>query len=452
MMGLFAGVFGHGGIERQVDDGAWLRALLDAEAALARAHAACGRITAADAEAVARACVPDAVDAEAIGRAAADGGNPVIPLVREVTRAVGGDAARHVHTGATSQDIMDTAAMLVARRAGAVILAEGAAATGALAGLAAGHRGTLMAGRTLLQQALPVTFGLVAAGWLNGVGTALERLDAVLAEGCAVQLGGAAGTLASLGDDGPRVAAAFAAELGLAEPLLPWHTDRGRIADLAGALARVSGAVGKAAGDIVLLAQTEVGEAAEAGGAGVGGSSTLPHKRNPVAAVSAVACAEQAPGLAATLLAAQVQQHQRAAGAWQSEWPALTHLLRVTGAAVAWLGTSLERLHVDPARMRANLDLTGGFALAERVTTDLAADLGRLPAHDLVRAACTEASDSGRNLADTLADRLAGRRTRDEIAALLDPAAYLGQAGEFTDRALQAHHARAAQRPRFPRP
>ncbi|MFC4560935.1 3-carboxy-cis,cis-muconate cycloisomerase [Nocardiopsis mangrovi] len=446
MTGLFAGVFGHGGIEHQVDDGAWLRALLDAEAALARAQAACGLISAADAEAITRACVPGAVDAGAIGRAAADGGNPVIPLVKEVTRAVGGDAGRHVHTGATSQDIMDTAAMLVARRAGAVVLDHGAAATDALAELAADHRATLMAGRTLLQHALPVTFGLTAAGWLNGVGTALERLDAVLAEGAAVQLGGAAGTLASLGDDGPRVVAAFAAELGLAEPLLPWHTDRGRVADLAGALARVSGAAGKAAGDIVLLAQTEVAEVAEAGGAGVGGSSTLPHKRNPVAAVSALACAEQAPGLAATLLGAQVQQYQRAAGAWQSEWPALTHLLRVTGGAVAWLGTSLERLRVDPGRMRANLDLTGGFALAERVATDLAAELGRLPAHDLVREACAEASESRRGLPDVLAGRLTGRRTREEIAALLDPSGYLGRSAAFTDRAIHAHHTRTAHR------
>lgn len=259
------------------------------------------------------------------------------------------------------------------------------------------------------------------------------------------QLGGAAGTLASLGDDGPAVLAHYAAELGLPEPVLPWHTDRGPVAELAGALARVCGAAGKAAGDIVLLAQTETGEATEAGGAGVGGSSTLPHKRNPIAAVSAVACAEQAPGLASTLFACQVQEHQRAAGRWHAEWLPLADLLRTTGSAVAWLGTSLERLSVHPARMRANLDLTGGFPLAERVTTDLAGELGRLPAHELVQDACQDAANSGRGLAAVLAERLQGRRTEAQIASLLDPAGYVGSTGTFVERALAAHARRTTR-------
>jgi 3-carboxy-cis,cis-muconate cycloisomerase len=441
---LFDGVFARGGAAAEVDGAAWLRALLDAEAALARAHARAGLIPAAHAEAVARACVPERVDAAAVAAAAADGGNPVIPLVRELTRAVDGDAARSVHQGATSQDIMDTAAMLVARRAGAVVRADAAAAGDALADLAQAHRTTPMAGRTLLQQALPITFGLAAAGWLSGLDAAAARLGEVLDHRVAAQLGGAAGTLASLGDDGPRVAAAFAAETGLPEAPLPWHTDRGRVAELAGALAQVCGAVGKAAGDIVLLAQTEVGEVVEDGGAGVGGSSTLPHKRNPVAAVSAAACAHRAPGLAATLFAAQVQQHQRAAGAWHAEWPALSDLLATTGSAVAWLRASVERLRVDPGRMRANLDLTGGFPLAERVTADLAGELGRLAAHDLVSAACAEAAEGGRDLAGVLTERLAGRRSGSRVAELLDPEGYLGQAAAFTDRAVRAHRERAA--------
>ncbi|WP_344108140.1 3-carboxy-cis,cis-muconate cycloisomerase [Nocardiopsis rhodophaea] len=433
-------MYAHGRVGAEVGDAAWLRALLDAEAALARACARAGVIDATHAEAIAACCVPERFDAGGIGQAAAASGNPVVPLVRELTGAVGGDAARHVHYGATSQDIMDTAAVLVSRRASAVIRADADAVADGLAALADRHRSTLMPGRTLLQQALPTTFGLVAAGWLQTIGTASRRVNAP----ALAQLGGAAGTLASLGDAGPCVTAAFADELGLAEPVLPWHTDRGPIAELAGALARMCGAVRKIAGDIVLLAQTEVGEVVEAGGAGVGGSSTLPHKRNPVAAVSARACAGQAAGLAATLYAAQAQEHQRAAGAWQSEWLPMAQLLRVTGSAVAWLRTSVERLRVDPERMRQNLDLTGGLPLAERVTTDLTPDLGRLPAHDLVKAACAEAVESGRDLADVLTQRLDGRRTAARVAALLDPAGYLGSADLFIDRAIAAHRSRVA--------
>ncbi|MDA0564080.1 3-carboxy-cis,cis-muconate cycloisomerase [Streptomonospora sp. S1-112] len=443
---MFGGVFAAGPAAEETGDRAWLRALLDAEAALARAHARIGLVAPEHAEAITAACDPDRFDAAALGAAATGAGNPVVPLVAELTRAVGGEAARHIHQGATSQDIMDTAAMLVARRAGAAISADAAAAAESLAGLAAAHRDTVMAGRTLLQQALPTTFGLVAATWLTGLEESVAALEHVLAHRAAAQLGGAAGTLASLRGDGLAVVAAFAAETGLAEPDLPWHTERGRIAELAGALARVCGAVAKPAGDIALLAQTEVGEVVEAGGPGTGGSSTLPHKRNPIAAVQAAACARRAPGLAATLLGAQDQQHQRAAGAWHAEWPALSDLLRTTGSAVAWLRTSLERLEVRPEAMRANLAASGGFPLAERVTTDLAGELGRGQAHALVADACAEAARAGRPLEEVLAERLAGRRDRARIAALLDPAGYLGSAAPLIDRALAAHRRRAAER------
>ncbi|GAB3465557.1 3-carboxy-cis,cis-muconate cycloisomerase [Streptomonospora sediminis] len=437
--GLYGGIFGRGGAAAETGDRAWLQALLDAEAALARAHARIGLIAPEHAAAITAACVAENFDAAALGAAAAGSGNPVVPLVAELTRRVGGDAARHIHHGATSQDIMDTAAMLISRRAGAAITARTDAAAERLAALAAEHRGTVMAGRTLLQQALPTTFGLVAAGWLEGLDTAARRLEDTLRSGAAAQLGGAAGTLASLGGDGPAVVAAFAEETGLAEPLLPWHTERGRVAEIAAGLSRVCGAAGKAAGDIVLLAQTEVGEVEEVGGSGVGGSSTLPHKRNPIAAVSAAACAEQAPGLVSTLMAAQVQQHQRAAGPWHAEWPALTQLLGATGSAAAWLHTSLERLAVRPEAMRANLAASGGFPMAERVTTDLAAELGRSRAHQEVRDACALAADSGRELAAVLAERFGDRRSRAEIDALLDPAGYLGSAPVLVDRALAAY-------------
>ncbi|TQN31126.1 3-carboxy-cis,cis-muconate cycloisomerase [Haloactinospora alba] len=448
MTELFAGIFARGDIGTATDDDAWLRALLDAEAALARAHARLGTIPPEHAEEITHSCVPENIDTAEVSRSAADSGNPVVPLVGQITRSVGEAAGRHVHLGATSQDIMDTAAMLVARRAGTVIRAVADEACESLATLAVDHRDTVMAGRTLLQQALPTTFGLAAAGWLDQLADATNRLAEFLDQRAAAQLGGAAGTLASLGQVGPRVTTAFASELGLAEPRLPWHTARGRVAELAGALAQVSGAVGKTAGDIVLLAQTEVGEVREHGGRDRGGSSTLPHKRNPVAAVSAVACAEQAPDLAGSLLGVQIQQHQRAAGQWQAEWLPLTRLLRTTGSAAAWLGTSLERLNVDPERMRANM--LDGFPLAERVTTDLVGELGRLPAHELVRSACAEASDQGRDLTDVLTERLEGRRSREEVSALLDPTSYLGSAGEFIDRAVEKHHASGGAEVRHP--
>lgn len=440
MTGLFDGVLTQGPVGPLTDDTAWLRALLDTEAALARALADTGLLAPAQAEAVAGSCDPDLYDTGALGRAAANGGNPVIPLVKELTARVSAtdtEAAGHVHQGATSQDVMDTAAMLLSRRAGSALLEDLARATADLRSLAAEHRDTPMPGRTLLQQALPTTFGVVAAGWAHGLGAAGAGLRRTLDE-AAVQFGGAVGTLASLGEDGPRVAAALARRLGLAEPVLPWHTERGRVAELAGALGRVAGAVGTAAQDVVLLSQTEVGEVTEAGGPGVGGSSTLPHKRNAVAAVSALACARQAPGLVASLFGAQIQEHQRAAGAWHSEWLPLTDLWRRTGSAVAWWATSAERLRVHPERMRVGLDATGGTALGERVTTDLSPELGRLAAHELVTAACTEAVDTGHDLAEVLIERLDGVRSPDRIRSLLDPSDYLGSAGLFTDRVTGA--------------
>ena len=438
MTGLFDGVLNRGPVGPLTDDTAWVQALLDAEAALARALADTGTgPTGRQAETIAAACVADRYDPAALGRAAERGGNPVIPLVAELTeqvRAADPEAARHVHRGATSQDIMDTAAMLLVRGAGRALHTELTALTAELRALADRYRAAPMPGRTLLQQALPTTFGAVAAGWAEGLTGAADRLDDVLSHQLAAQLGGAVGTLASLDPDGPAVAAAYSARLDLPEPALPWHTERGRVTEAAAALGRVCGAAGTVAQDIVLLAQTEVGEVTEEGGSGVGGSSTMPHKRNPVAAVSALAAARQAPGLVSTLFAAQIQEHQRAAGSWHTEWLPLTDLLRRTGSAVSWLRVSVERLLVHPDRMRANLDHTAGLALSERVTTDLAPELGRMEAHRRVTDACRAAVAEDRDLVDVLEDHLGGLRTRDRIRALLDPAAYLGAATVFTDR------------------
>jgi 3-carboxy-cis,cis-muconate cycloisomerase len=354
--GLFDAVLARGGAREAVSDEAWLQALLDVEAALARAEADAGVIPAQHAHAIAAACRAELFDVAAIGAEAANVGNPAEPLVRALRAQVGGTAADDVHRGATSQDIVDSAAMLVARRALEPVLADLNGSADAAARLAAEHRDTVMIGRTLMQHAVPVTFGLKAAGWLVALDESIVRLrDARLA----AQLGGAAGTLAALGESGTQVLGRFARELGLDEPVVPWHTDRTRIAELAGALGEACGAVAKVAGDIVLLAQTEVGEVRE-GVEGRGGSSTMAHKRNPVAAISARAAARQAPGLVATLLASMEHEHERAAGAWHAEWPALRALLCFTGSAAAWLGDCLENLEVDAERMRANVEDPAG--------------------------------------------------------------------------------------------
>ena len=360
--GLFDGVLARGAVRAEVDDGAWLQAMLDVEAALARAQ---GSLHAATIAACAQC---ELFDAGRLGAEAGLTANPIVPLVGALRDRVGDEAAPDVHRGATSQDILDSAAMLMAHRALGPLLDDLRGAADASAALAERHRQTAMAGRTLLQQAVPTTFGLKAAGWMTALDEAAARLRAVRRERLAVQLGGAAGTLAALGDTGPDVLAALARELGLVEPALPWHTDRTRIAELAGALGEACGAAGKPAADVVLLAQNEVAEVREGGDPRRGGSSAMPHKRNPVAAVSALACARQAPGLVATLLQSMVGEHERAAGAWQAEWRPLTELLRLTGSAAAWVRDCLEHLEVDAERMRANLEeLQRTYSLDETI-------------------------------------------------------------------------------------
>lgn len=438
---LFDPVLAAGAVRDEVSDAAWLHALLDVEAALAGAGADAGVIPREHADRIAEVCREGYFDIAEIGAGSVGTGNPAASLVRKLTAKVGGDAARSVHFGATSQDVMDSAAMLLAARALDPLLADLDACADRAAELAREHGSTVQSGRTLLQQALPVTFGFAAAGWLSGLDAAAQRLRS---QRLAAQLGGATGTLASLGEQGTAVLAAFSRRLELAEPALPWHTERSRIAELAGALGELSGVISGITRTIVLLAQTEVAEVHEEGPAGSGGSSTMPHKRNPVAAVAAQAAAQQAPGLVSTLLSAMAQEHQRAAGSWHAEWRPLTELFRSTGSATYWLRTSLDRLKVDPDRMRANLDLTGGAALSERVTTALAKDTGRLAAHDAV-AECARRAQAGEGeLIDLLAeDPLVGKQlSRDQIARLLDPADYLGSARVFVERSLAVHDKR----------
>ena len=445
--GLFDGVFGRGAVD--TSDQAWLQAMLDTEAALARALEQAGMAASGAGAAVTAAARAEAFDAADLGQQAALTGNPVPALVRALTRILPPGPAGAVHQGATSQDIIDTAAMLVARQSLGVISDDLAAAAAAAARLAAAYRDTLMIGRTLLQQAVPVTFGLVAAGWLTGLDEAAAALDRVAASRLAVQFGGAAGTLSALGGRGPEVAALLAAELGLQAPAVPWHTDRLRITEIAGACAGAAGVLGKIARDVTLLAQSEVGEVIEGGGPGRGGSSAMPHKRNPVASIAVLGCTRQVPGLLATLAAAAEQEHQRAAGAWHAEWEPLADLLRLTGSAASWAADLLTGLEPDPARMRRNLDGAGGFPMAEHVAALLTPALGRTAAHDLLAGASAAAVAGGRTLGEALLDRLdAGQPgqaaiTPEQVAAALDPAGYLGAAAEFVDAALTAH-ARAA--------
>ncbi|MBO0825172.1 MAG: 3-carboxy-cis,cis-muconate cycloisomerase [Actinobacteria bacterium] len=428
--------------------------MLDTEAALARALERVGLAPAGAGVAVTAAAMAENFDIAEIGRAAVLIGNPVSALVRALSTRVPADYREAVHRGATSQDIIDTAMMLLARRGIDAITTDLAAAARHAARLAREHERTVMAGRTLLQQAVPVTFGLMAAGWLTAIDEARLELGRVRASRLAVQFGGAAGTLASLGDDGPAVAALVADELGLAEPVLPWHTDRQRIIQLAAALAGVCAAVGMIARNVTLLAQTEVAELAEGADApGQGGSSAMPHKRNPVVSVLILGCTRRAPGLLATLAAAAEQEHQRAAGAWHAEWESLSELLRITGSAASWSVSLLSGLRVDAAQMRANLDAAGGLPLAEHVSAVLAPALGRLAAHDLVAAAADRAARGGTSLTaalfadpDTASTLGAAGFGTAEIAAAADPASYLGASAEFVRRALAAHEGGPASR------
>ncbi|MCM8550553.1 3-carboxy-cis,cis-muconate cycloisomerase [Streptomyces sp. STCH 565 A] len=418
-------------------DRAYLRALLDAEAALTRAQAAVGAAPAEAADAVSGAADPAAFDARSLAERARAGGNPVIPLVADLTAAVGEPYGPYVHRGATSQDVLDTATTLVAARALDLLLPDLTRTERALARLAAEHRDTPMAGRTLTQHAVPTTFGLKAAGWRTLVLDARDRITAVR-DTLPVQLGGAAGTLAAFGAYGATdpvgLTAAYARELGLRAPLLPWHTLRTPVADLAGCLAFAAGALGKIAADVLTLARTEIGEVAEGSG---GGSSAMPHKANPVRSTLIAAAARRAPQLAATLYGSLVAEDERPAGAWHAEWESLRDLLRLTGGAARDAAGLTERLRVRPDVMRAHLGLTHGLIVSERLSAELAPVLGRARAKELLTELARRAYREDRPLGELLADVPELRDSGLDLAALTDPARYTGCAGALTDRALE---------------
>lgn len=413
--------------------------MLDVEVALAEALAETGVIPVTSVAPIRAAARADRFDLAALTAEADDAGNLLIPLVRHLTRdvaAIDAVAAGRVHWGATSQDVIDTALVLQLRDAVGDVLAALDATADAAGDLAARHVATPIAGRTWLQQATPTTFGAKAATWLDGVARARQRLGQALDDALTVQFGGATGTLSTLGPAGPAVADALARRLDLRVPDLPWHTERSRLVDLACALGLACGTLGKIAGDVILLAQTEVGEAHEAAAPGRGGSSAMPHKQNPVASVVAAAAAVQAPGLVATMLAAMPQEHERAAGAWQAEWDTLPALVTLAARSAHAMAGALATLVVDDARMRANLDLAGGIARAEGLVAALAPALGRPQALSVVEAACRTAQSSGRTLADVAADT-AEVRTHLDVAGIttaLDPLESAGSSRLFVDR------------------
>ncbi|KUN61593.1 3-carboxy-cis,cis-muconate cycloisomerase [Streptomyces canus] len=416
-------------------DGAYLQALLDAEAALTRVQARLGLAPAGAADAVTEAAHADRFDVRSLADRARGGGNPVIPLVADLTEAVGEEYGPYVHRGATSQDILDTATMLVAARTLDLLLADLDRVQRALARLAAEHRDTAMPGRTLTQHAVPTTFGLKAAGWRALVLDARDRV-ATVRDSLPAQLGGAAGTLAAFTvygtEDAQALTAAFAAELGLRAPLLPWHTLRTPIADLAGCLAFTAGALGKIAADALVLGRTEIAEIAEGSG---GGSSAMPHKANPVRSTLIAAAARRAPQLAATLYGSLTAEDERPAGAWHAEWEPLRDLLRLVGGAARDAAELTEGLRVHADTMREHLDLTHGLIVSERLSAELAPVLGRARAKALLTDLAKRTYAEDPSLGELLAREPELKNV--DLGALTDPARYTGSAGALTDRALE---------------
>jgi 3-carboxy-cis,cis-muconate cycloisomerase len=435
--------------------------MLEFEAALAVVESRVGVIPIEAASAITQCCRSVDLDLTALGHAARLGASPVIPLVAQLRQQLPTDVARWAHFGATSQDVLDSALMLVLREVLDLVSRDVARLSAAAAALADEHRSTLMAARTLLQHAAPTTFGRKVAGWLVAAVEVGRVLGEVRRHRLAVQLGGPAGTLAALGEAGPGVVEALASELGLHVPVLPWHTDRTRVAEAASALALAAGMATKMALDVSLLMQTEVSEVFEPGASGRGASSSLPHKRNPSMAAEIVADGRRAAALAGVVVAGMAQEHERAVGAWQAEWQTVSELARAAGGAVSFGADLLAGLEVDSTRMQSNLALTRGLVVAERVTLELATRIGYDEAHRVVEEASKRAAESSISLEQALAmvggeiRKVTGAAETDQTAEtagpvladilaglpsdVFDPAAWLGSSELYVDRALDLY-------------
>jgi 3-carboxy-cis,cis-muconate cycloisomerase len=437
-------------VEAQFSNHARVQGLLDFEAALARAEARAGVIPASAAAPIAAHCRAELFNMEDLAQAAASAGNLAIPLIKRLTALVAAsdnDAQRFVHWGATSQDAIDTGLVLQLRAALRLIETEFETFSTALAHLADAHRATPVAARTWMQQALPTTFGMKAAAWLDAVNRDRLRLANARRNAEVLQFGGAVGTLASLGDKGLQVAQALSEDLHLALPDLPWHTQRDRLAEVATALGIATGTLGKIARDISLHTQTEVAELFEPAAPGRGGSSTMPHKRNPITCAVVLSAATRVPGLVGTMLSSMIQEQERGLGGWHAEWETFPEIISLAAGALHHLTVTVSGLEVDAARMAANLELTNGLLFAEAVQMALGKTLGRQQAHELIEAACKRAKKENRHLRDVLADDPAVSKhlSREALAKLFDPAQYLGVAQQFITRVLAAHAAQNAK-------
>ena len=421
------------------NDAGVLQAMLDVEAALAQASAAAGLIPATAALTISAAARHGGFDASAIASEARAAATPAIPLVealRARVRGVDTASAAYVHWGATSQDITDTALILLLQRARPILAADHERIERAMRQLSDRHAGTVMLGRTLLQPATPITFGLKVAGWVSGISRSWHRLDRAWDAASAIQLGGAAGTLAAFGEQGPAVAAAMAGELGLRDGP-PWHTDRDRLGALVAACGLYVAALGKAARDIALLMQAEVAEAAEPGG----GSSTMPQKQNPSGCVVVIAAAARLPGLVGSSLGAMLHEHERAAGGLQAEWPIVSSTVQATGAAAAALAAVVEGLMVNPARMRQNLEATGGTIFAERAALRLASSLGQERARQLVAEAVATSRRTGSPFGAAVQALAAAAGLSGVLHDVDRPEEYLGAAEKIRRQLLdESHH------------
>lgn len=440
-MNLLDPLFRSQAVEKVFSNRATLQAMLDFEAALARAEARAGFIPASAAPSIEAKCRAELYDMTVLARAAANAGNLAIPLVKQLTLLVAKkdkDAARYVHWGATSQDVIDTGRVLQLRQALVLISSELDLFAAVLGELAHKNRATLIVARTWMQQALPTTFGLKAAGWLDAIDRHRARLAETQERCLVLQFGGAVGTMAALGDRGLDVAANLAKELQLPLPELPWHSQRDRMAEIATTLGLFCGTLGKIARDISLHTQTEVGELFEPSADGRGGSSTMPHKRNPVTSAVVLSAAARVPPLVSTMLAAMIQEQERGLGGWHAEWETLPDIVRLTAGALHHLTTTVSELELDPERMRQNLDVTHGLIFAEAVAMALAEKMPCTEAHEIVQLACKRAQTTRRDLRSVLAqDAIVKTNLSEaELDRLFTPANYLGVADQFIDRVL----------------
>ena len=423
-----------------------VQAMLDVEAALARAEARVGLIPASAVAPIENACRADLYDFAALGEAIATAGNSAIPLVKALGKqiaATDAEAERYVHLGATSQDVMDTGLVLQLRQALDLIESDLAQLADSLAAQAQRHAATPMAGRTWLQHATPVTLGMKIAGWLGAVTRSRQRLRELKPRLLVLQFGGASGTLAALGEQALPIAQALAEELQLTLPEQPWHTQRDRVVEFGAVLGLIAGSLGKLGRDISLLMQTEAAEVFEPSAPGKGGSSTMPHKRNPVGAAVLIGAATRVPGLVSTLFSAMPQEHERSLGLWHAEWETLPEICCLVSGSLQQARLLADGLEVDAARMARNLDLTQGLVLAEAVSIVLAQRVGRDTAHHLLEQCCKRAVAEQRHLRAVLGDepQVTAQLSSAELDNLLNPAHYLGQAQVWVERAVAEHNA-----------